>query len=139
MKEIRVEKKLPYPPETVWNYVATRDGLSQWLMPNTFEPKVGHEFTFQTDPAPGFDGVVHCRVTKLEPPKHLIFTWVGGGLDSTVQFHLEPIPEGTRVTVQHHGFKGRNLIPRMILGFGWKKLVRQKLPAAIVDDSITSA
>jgi hypothetical protein len=34
-------------------------------MPNDFEPRVGHRFTFRTDPVPahGFDGIVRCVET----------------------------------------------------------------------------
>ncbi len=39
------------------------------VMPNNFEPHVGHEFQFRTKPAPGFDGIVNCVVLEVEPPR----------------------------------------------------------------------
>jgi len=42
------------PQEKVWSALTDRQSLSQWLMPNNFEPRVGHKFEFRTKPAPGF-------------------------------------------------------------------------------------
>lgn len=40
--------------------------VEQWLMPNDFEPHVGHDFTLRAEPAPGFDGIVRCRVLAID-------------------------------------------------------------------------
>jgi len=36
--------------------------MADWLMPNDFQPRLGHKFQFRTKPAPGFDGIVNCEV-----------------------------------------------------------------------------
>lgn len=61
-RTIRRTVRYPHPPSRVWAAITSSAALARWLMPNDFEPKVGHEFTFRTDPAPGFDGIVHCKV-----------------------------------------------------------------------------
>jgi hypothetical protein len=40
-------------------------------MPNDLESRVGHQFTFRTDPVPvhGFDGIVRCEVLELVPAR----------------------------------------------------------------------
>jgi uncharacterized protein YndB with AHSA1/START domain len=58
----------PHPREQVWSALTDPKALGLWLMPNDFEPRVGHEFTFRTEPGPGWDGVVHCRVLEVDPP-----------------------------------------------------------------------
>jgi uncharacterized protein YndB with AHSA1/START domain len=78
MSELRLEATYPHPQERVWQAITDSRALAAWLMPNDFEPVVGHRFTFRTEPAPGFDGIVHCEVLRVEPPRLLSFTWKGG-------------------------------------------------------------
>lgn len=94
------------PPARVWAAIAQRESLARWLMENDFEPRVGHEFTFRSEPVPPYwDGVVHCKVTELDPPNRLTYTWRGGpGLETQVTYVLEPIGEGTRLHFIHSGF-----------------------------------
>lgn len=97
-------------------------------MPNDIRPVLGHRFTFRTDPAPGFDGVVHSEVLELVPEERLVISWKGGPLDTTVSFTLADAPGGTALTLRHAGFAGlSNALPRLVLGFGWKRLLGRKL------------
>jgi len=93
-------------PERVWAALTKREELAKWLMPNDFEPRLGHQFTFQTNPMPAinFDGVCHCEVTACEPPRLLSYTWVGGPLRTHVTFELQPEGERTRLRFEHSGF-----------------------------------
>jgi uncharacterized protein YndB with AHSA1/START domain len=93
-------------PERVWRALTDRDAIARWLMPNDFEPRVGHHFTFQTTPMPAlnFDGVCHAEVTACEPPRLLTYTWVGGALRTLVSYRLEPEGAGTRLRFEHSGF-----------------------------------
>lgn len=132
MREIRIVRELPYPPERVWAVLVDPQEMSIWLMQTDFQPILGHEFTFKTDPAPGFDGTVRCKVLAIRPPHHLRISWRGGPLETEVTFDLEPTPQGTRLTLVHSGFKGLgNLLPRIFLGLGWRKIIGKKLPGRI--------
>jgi uncharacterized protein YndB with AHSA1/START domain len=92
-------------------------------MENDFRAEAGHEFTFRTDPAPGFDGTVHCRVLCVEAPRLLEMTWRGGPLDTVLSFELKETPAGSSLTLRHSGFRGMgNLVPRIVLGFGWRRI-----------------
>ena len=90
---IRTDSFFPHPPEKVWRALTNPELLASWLMPNDFEPRVGHQFTFRTDPVPahGFDGIIRCEVLELRRPGDGI-SWAGGGLDTTVTWDL--VPEG---------------------------------------------
>lgn len=106
-------------------------------MPNDFEPKVGHKFNFRTKPAPGFDGIVHCEVLKLDEPSHLSLSWRGGPVDSTVDFVLEAVPNGTKLRFEQKGFDGlKAIMVSFMLGSGWKKMFSGSLPTVIggIDD-----
>jgi uncharacterized protein YndB with AHSA1/START domain len=102
-------------------------------MPNDFKPVVGHPFTFRTEPVPqhGFDGIVHCEVLAMEPPRLLRFGWRGGTLDSTLTWVLIPEGTGTRFLITHDGFDENDPGQRTamnILGGGWRShLIRRLL------------
>ncbi|MCA3636973.1 MAG: SRPBCC domain-containing protein [Methylobacterium sp.] len=133
MRSIRIERVYRYPRLMVWEAIANREALADWLMPNDFEPVQGHEFTFRTKPAPGFDGIVRAKVLDLATPERLILAWRGGPLDTRLCFELQEVSAGeTRLILTHEGFRGlSNLMPRIFLGFGWKDLLGKKLPAFI--------
>lgn len=132
MRDIVVTLDLAYPRELVWEAISDRDQLGEWLMPNDFAPVVGHEFTFKTDPAPGFDGIVRCRVLEVDAPRRLALTWKGGPLDTRLSFDLTETATGTRLTLRHSGFKGfGNILPRIVLGIGWTKKIGPKLAETI--------
>jgi uncharacterized protein YndB with AHSA1/START domain len=120
----------PHPPERVWRALTDPAALAQWLMPNDFEPRVGHRFRFRTDPAPGFDGIVDCEVLRLEPPRLLEVSWRGGGIDTVVTWLLEPGGAGgTRLSLAQTGFEGPRgfLVSRILLG-GFGRIYGSWLP-----------
>lgn len=106
---IRREVLFPQPPEQVWQAITDRATLAEWMYPNDFEPRVGHQFTFQVPPNPKvrFDGLtVRCEVLECEPPSRLVFSWsVAGPVANTqVSYRLEPDGPGTRLLFEHAGF-----------------------------------
>ena len=105
-------------------------------MPNDFRPAVGHQFTFRTEPVPqhGFDGLVHCQVLDLDPPRLLRFSWRGGALDTVVSWRLVPEGAGTRLLITHDGFDDRDPAQRLtmgILGGGWRGHLVERLRALL--------
>ena len=130
--EIRFSVTYPHPPERVWLALTDRHALASWLMPNDFEPVVGHRFTLRTSPAPGFDGIVHCQVLRLDPPRVLSYSWKGGPVDTALTFTLEAVETGTRLTLEHTGFAGvAGRSVGWMLGQGWRRKARTLLPETI--------
>lgn len=132
-RDLHFEATYPHPPQKVWRALTDPAALAQWLMPNDFEPRIGHKFQFRTKPAPGFDGIVNCEVLELDPPKRLVYSWSGGGLDTRVVWMLDSSPEGTRLRLEHNGFQGlRGWMVSRALDKGWRsKILVQKLPALL--------
>ena len=132
MSALRLTREYPHPIDKVWRALTERELLSKWLMPTDFEPVLGHRFTFRTDPAPGFDGVVRCEVLAIDPPRRLEFSWRGGPIDTVVVWELEETPTGTRLSVSQSGFRGLKgwLIRRMLAG-GSKTMYGRWLPAVL--------
>jgi uncharacterized protein YndB with AHSA1/START domain len=121
----------PHPVDQVWKALTSSEALAAWLMPNDFKPAVGHRFTFQTRPAPGFDGIVRCEVLELDPPRRMVWSWAGGNIDTTVTFTLEETASGrTRLRLHQVGFHGLGAqLTRRILASGYPRILGQRLPA----------
>jgi uncharacterized protein YndB with AHSA1/START domain len=105
---ISFEFDLKHSPQKVWRALTDPVLLSQWLLPVTgiaLEP--GTAFTFSTQPYPGWDGTVHCRMIEIEAQKKLRYAWVVGDmeLDTVVTFTLSPTASGTRLSLVQSGFK----------------------------------
>jgi uncharacterized protein YndB with AHSA1/START domain len=136
MAAIEVDQFLARPPEQVWHALTDPALLARWLMPNDFQPAVGHRFTFRTEPVPqqGFDGIVHCQVLDLEPPRLLRLSWRGGVLDTVVSWRLVPEGAGTRLLITHDGFDDTDPAQRLtmgIMGGGWRGHLIKLLTAVL--------
>jgi uncharacterized protein YndB with AHSA1/START domain len=136
MAAIEVDQFLARPPEQVWHALTDPALLARWLMPNDFQPAVGHRFTFRTEPVPqqGFDGIVHCQVLDLEPPRLLRLSWRGGVLDTVVSWRLVPEGAGTRLLITHDGFDDTDPAQRLtmgIMGGGWRGHLIKRLTAVL--------
>ena len=130
---ITVEKVLPYAADKIWRTLTRSDLLTKWLMPNDFQPSVGHRFNFRTRPIGDWDGVVHCEVLDCDPPRLLRYSWKGGAdtnpefgskLDSVVTWTLTPVEGGTQVRMVHDGFVfPGNRYAFDLMSPGWGKIV----------------
>jgi uncharacterized protein YndB with AHSA1/START domain len=119
---ISLEFDLLHVPEKVWRALTDPVLLSEWLLPvveQKLEP--GAAFTFKTQPHPGWDGIVHCRMLEIEAQKKLSYTWVVGEmLDTVVTFTLTPTASGTRLSLVHSGFKPDQKQNFGGARYGWK-------------------
>ena len=134
-RSITQEWLLDHSPQAVWECLTTPDLIAQWLMPNDFKPIPGHKFQFRTQPRikVGFDGIVYCEVLEVQPHRKLSYSWKGGPkpgritLDSVVTWTLTPTPTGTRLQLQHNGFKGiKNFMAYVFMSAGWAKKIRTR-------------
>ena len=76
-RTIVIEKVLSHSRELVWQALTDSRVLGRWLMENDFEPKLHHAFTFRMKPQRGWDGLTHCEVIELEPPRRVAYTYRG--------------------------------------------------------------
>ena len=97
--------------------------LAAWLMPNDFQPVVGHRFTSSTSPRPASTASVHCEVLTVEPLHHLSFQLAWWSDRHHVSFSLEAVARGTQLTLEQLGFAG--VAARSVgwmLGHGWRRM-----------------
>ena len=119
---VHFERLLAHPREKVWRALTDPVLLTEWLLPVTgLELRLGNSFTFKTQPYPGWDGTVNCRVLEIDPLKKLSYAWVVGDmLDTVVTFTLAPTATGTLLSLVQSGFKPDQ---KQNLGgarYGWK-------------------
>jgi uncharacterized protein YndB with AHSA1/START domain len=120
---ISFEFELRHPPEKVWRALTDPVLLSEWLLPVIgFNLQTGAAFAFRTDPQPGWDGVVNCRVLDVEPLRKLSYTWVVGDnwLDTIVTFTLTSMESGTRLSLVQSGFRPDQKKNVAGARYGWK-------------------
>ena len=102
-KQIELNIFYPHPPEKVWKALIDRRALNVWMMPNDFEPRMGHKFQFKSNSLPGLETTIHCEVIELDEPKRLAYTWQDSRTSepSLVIWTLTPVEEGTQLELRH--------------------------------------
>ncbi len=130
-RAIIVERVMPHTPEKVWRVLTTSELISEWLMPNDFQPTVGHRFSFQSKPMGTWNGLVDCQVLECDPPRRLRYSWTGGSDDnaqygtrliSVVTWTLTPAEGGTRLRMEHDGFGPGNAFAYEAMSGGWARI-----------------
>ena len=116
--EIRFQRLLPGPIETVWAYLTDARKRGEWLASGPMEPRVGGKISLRfkhselsPNKAPPPETYrkmeeeghrAEDTVTVFEPPHRLAFTWGGsGGGSSEVMFELAPKDGRVLLTLTH--------------------------------------
>jgi len=117
---ISFEFELAHAPEKVWRALTDPVLLTQWLLPVVdLELERGAEFTFRTQPYPGWDGTVNCRFVEIEPQRKLVYTWDVPFLQTIVTFTLMPTASGARLSLVQSGFKPEQKRESGGARYGW--------------------
>ena len=129
-KSIVIERVMPHPAEKVWRALTRSHLIAEWLMKNDFEPVEGHGFTFRATPVPGWSGVTNCVVLTVDEPRRLVYSWGDGtesdtGLKTVVTWTLTPEGSGTRVRMEHSGFRPQDEAGYKGMGGGWPRILEK--------------
>ena len=108
----------------MWRALTDPKLLAEWLLPvMDLQARAGAAFTFKTQPYPGWDGTVNCRILEIETHKKLSYAWVVGDmLNTVVTFTLTPTASGTRLTLVQSGFKPDQKQNFGGARYGWKMM-----------------
>lgn len=97
----------PHPVSKVWTALTDPAALGAWLMETDFAPEPGRAFTMWCDGAGGGIDTYRCRLLEIEPERRMLWAWnlEGHGAEPpmTVEFIVEAVEEGTKLTVVHSG------------------------------------
>lgn len=122
---ISFEFDLRHSPQKVWRALTDPALLTEWLLPVVgLDLQPGAAFTFKSQPYPGWDGTVNCRILEIEAHRKLSYTWVVGDmeLDTVVTFTLAPTESGTRLSLVQSGFKPHQKQNFGGARYGWKMM-----------------
>jgi uncharacterized protein YndB with AHSA1/START domain len=110
---IEVSVEIAATPTTVWRCLVEGDLLARWLAADVaLEPRVGGALRIDFT---RYETIVEGTVQELHAPERLVLTWgVSRGSrkdampagSTTVEFHLQPLGGGTRLTLRHRGLPG---------------------------------
>ena len=106
------------PPERVFAAVSSAEVAEWWGSPEIYtvtrwtgDLRPGGAWRSEGVGADGKPFSVGGEFVIVEPPRLLVQTWVpdwNPGPPTKIRYQLDPIPGGTRVTLRHEGFQGRN-------------------------------
>ena len=127
---MRFERLLDAPVEKVWQYLTDPNLRARWFMAGPTDLKVGGAFGLTMDHDRLSDGDVPTperyrpyvghrweeRITRLEPPHLLAFTWENGDAGE-VMFELSEAAGKTRLVLTHSGLRGSE--DAVDFGGGW--------------------
>ena len=122
-ESISFEFDLHHSPEKVWRALTDPVLLTEWLLPVVaFKLEPGAAFTFKTQPYPGWDGIVNCRILEIDACRKLSYAWVVADMDNVVTFTLTPTASGTRLSLVQSGFKPDQKKNFGGARYGWKMM-----------------
>ena len=108
-KPLVVERTLNAPVSRVWQALTDNDKMKQWYFQlESFEPRVGFEFSFSGQGSKGEKYTHNCRITAVEPEKKLSYTWVYEGFEGHSEVSFELFAEDddkTKVRITHTGLE----------------------------------
>lgn len=122
---VTFEFELRHSPQKVWRALTDPKLLAEWLLPAIgFRLEAGADFTFKTQPYPGWDGTVKCKMLEIEPHQKLSYSWVVGDmeLDTVVTFTLTATETGTLMSLVQTGFKPSQKQNFGGARYGWKMM-----------------
>ena len=103
MAEFRDSIEIEAPPQAVFEYLTTNEGMTAWMGQYAdLDPSPGGRFAVDIAGYP-----VRGEYLVVEPCKRVVVSWGFAGNDdlptgaSTVEFLLTPIAGGTRVDLHH--------------------------------------
>jgi uncharacterized protein YndB with AHSA1/START domain len=97
---LRMEHRLPHPPERVWAAITEPASLAQWFPSEvSVEPRPGGAMTFRfPGPGPGAEGPrMTGEVTAFDEPRLFAYTWGSEHLSWSVT----PDGDGSSLTLTH--------------------------------------
>lgn len=105
MAEFEDAIEIAAPPETVFRYLTTNEGMTAWMGQSArLDPRIGGRFAVDIAGHP-----VRGEYLLVDPPRRIVVSWGFAGSEhlpagsSTVEFRLSALPGGTRVQLRHSG------------------------------------
>ena len=102
--QVVFRRRYTKPVAKVWAALTTPERLEDWFGAAKIELRVGG--TMHITSANGKQ--TELRITRVDAPHVLGWSWMLDGLDTSVLFELEPDGEGCQLTLTHSGLSARH-------------------------------
>jgi uncharacterized protein YndB with AHSA1/START domain len=138
INDIRIVRDYPHARTKVWKALTDPKLMALWGMrPEGFAPTVGTKFRLVGKPNRAWRGFVECEVTEAREQEIIAYTWIGNqDADVThISYELADIPDGTKLTLEHTGFKGISsfFFTSIFMKPGLKQVTDNGLPHVLAD------
>ncbi|MGH9367099.1 MAG: SRPBCC family protein [Thermoanaerobaculia bacterium] len=120
---LEMVREVGAPPERVFRALTAPEELLQWwgrhaeanppggkrgsvLVGARTDPRPGGRYRLDFRMPDGGTAWLEGEYQVLEPPQRIVQTWLASshpGLETVLEFRLEPSPSGTRLTLRHSG------------------------------------
>jgi uncharacterized protein YndB with AHSA1/START domain len=123
---LTIQRLLPGPIERVWDYLTVSELRRKWMAAGDMQMAVGTPFELlwrndelsnpsgQRPEGFGEEHSMQSRITELDPPRKIAFTWNNSG---DVSIELEPRGHKVLLTVVHRRLADRKMMS--MVGPGW--------------------
>lgn len=113
---VRLTRRLPDDPQSVFRAFTDADALRQWWGPRDFRietidfpARVGATYRVTLAAPDGSHWAHEGTFVEVEPPRRLVYTWSWtegpmSDAETLVELTFDAVPGGTLVTVVHSGF-----------------------------------
>ncbi len=113
-------------PERVFRALASNEVTGWWVRPGVFDTRewsgdvrVGGRWQ-ASGVGNGRPYVLEGEFLEIDRPRKLVHTWLAVGApigQTTVEYVMEPLDSGTRVTLRHKGFASREVCIATCIGW----------------------
>ena len=120
---IELEHEYAHPIEAVWEAISDAAAISKWFIEADFKPLVGYDYTFTHEST-----TVTGKVLEVDPPSLLKYTWIVGGVETTVSWRLSEREGRTTLKLVHEGIeKYADTAAHMFTTFtgGWEHCIAE--------------
>lgn len=118
---VRLERLLPGPIERLWSYLTDSDKRATWLASGVFDLRVGGKADLHFDHSnitsektpeeyKGGKNDFPGKITRLDPPRLLSYTFGAAGPESEVTFELEPRGKDVLLVITHRRIVDRKTL-----------------------------
>ena len=124
LPEIVQQTFIAVPPATVYQTLSSSEGWDQWFTTGTrLDPRPGGEIhlRWQNFGAGRYTLEDRGQVLEAIPNRSFVFTWKPGPTRTRVAFALQPLADGTLLTVSESGYRNTDADLRtyMDCASGW--------------------